>query len=76
MTYMRTSVELDEKKVCAAKKLSRGATLRKILDEALDMFISRARRRSLMKMLGTQFFEGNLKEMRGRRRSNRSRTKA
>jgi hypothetical protein len=64
---MKTSVELDEKKVEIAKKLGHSSTLRELLDKALDAYISQARRKSMAEMLGTKFFEGDLDSMRERR---------
>lgn len=64
---MKTSVELDEKKVRLAKKLSESETLKELLDRALDAYIARCRRRAFADILGTSFFEGNLKKMRSKR---------
>jgi len=64
---MKTSVEIDEKKVKQAKALSSETTLKKVIDRALDAFIARQRRLSMLGILGTPFFEGNLAKMRGRR---------
>jgi len=61
---MKTSVELDDEKVALAKRLGAVSTIRKLLDEALDAYIAQARRRSLLDMLGTNFFEGDLRQMR------------
>ncbi|MEW6057954.1 MAG: type II toxin-antitoxin system VapB family antitoxin, partial [Bdellovibrionota bacterium] len=62
-----TSIELDEDKVALAKKLGRTTTLRELIDQALDAYIARARRTDMAEMLGTGFFEGDLKQMRGTR---------
>jgi len=64
---MKTSVELDEKKVNLAKKLTHTGTLKELLDKALDAFIARVRRQTMADMLGTDFFEATLKEMRVKR---------
>jgi len=64
---MKTSVELDEKKVNLAKKLTHTGTLKELLDKALDAFIARVRRQTMADMLGTDFFEARLKEMRVKR---------
>ena len=63
---MKTSVELDEKKVALAKKLGMTTTLKDLLDQALDAYIAQARRKSMSELLGTGFFEGNLDTMRER----------
>ena len=65
---MKTSVELDDGKVAAAKKLSPSTTLKELLDKALDAYISRGRRQTVADLLGTDFFEGNLALSRGARR--------
>ncbi len=61
---MKTSVELDRKKVELAKKLTHSFTLRDLLDKALDAYISQARRLNMAELLGTDFFDGNLNSMR------------
>lgn len=68
---MKTSVELNEEKIKLAKKLTHASTLRELLDKALDVYISNARRCSISEMLGTQFFEGSIKTMRKPRGSSR-----
>lgn len=65
---MKTSVELDEKKVALAKQLTHSSTLRELLDKALDSCIAQARRKTMADLLGTSFFEGDLAAMRERRR--------
>ena len=64
---MKTSVELNNEKVAAAKKIGHVSTLKELLDQALDAYIAQARRRAMAEMLGTDFFEGDLKSMRQRR---------
>ena len=64
---MKTSVELDKKKVELARKLTHVSTLKELLDKSLDAFISKARKHALAEMLGTEFFEGDLKTMRKNR---------
>lgn len=65
-TAMKTSVVLDQEKVQLAKKLGQVFTIRELLDKALDAYIAIVRRRSVADMIGTGFFEGSLKKMRGR----------
>lgn len=50
---MKTSVELDEKKVALAKKLGGQRTIKDLLDKALDEYIARARRLAMAELLGT-----------------------
>jgi hypothetical protein len=63
---MKTSVELDAKKVEKAKKVSKSSTLRELLDKALDALIARSRPQAMGDLLGSDFFDGNLDKMRGR----------
>ena len=65
---MKTSVELDDKKVALARQLDHVSTLKDLLDKALDAFIAQARRKSMVEMLGTDFFQGDLDQMRERKR--------
>lgn len=64
---MKTSVEIDEKKLLMAKKLSDTMTLRETIDLALDALIAQQRRFSMLNIIGTPFFEGDLKKMRSTR---------
>lgn len=64
---MKTSVELDEKKVNLAKRLTHVSTLKELIDVALDAYIARARKHALAEMLGTNFFGGDLTKMRSKR---------
>jgi len=63
----KTSVELDEDKIKLAQKLANASTLKEVLDKALDALIARGRRHSIAEMLGSRFFEGDLKKMRSNR---------
>ena len=63
---MKTSVELDEKKVIFAKKISHTSTLRELLDKALDAYINQARRQNMIDLLGSNFFDSKLAKMRGK----------
>ena len=63
-THTKTSVELEVEKVELAKRLSKTSTLKELLDHALDAYIAQARRHSMAELLGTRFFEGDLKTMR------------
>ena len=66
-THMKTSVELEIEKVDLAKRLGKESTLKELLDKALDAYIAQARRHSMAELLGSGFFEGNLKSMRSDR---------
>lgn len=68
---VKTSVELDDKKVKLAKKLSDSQTLKETLDKALDSLISQQRRYSMFDLLGTSFYDGSVKNLRINRVSSR-----
>ena len=65
---MKTSVELDDKKVKLAKKMSDETTLKAILDKALDSFIAERKRYAMAELLGTNFLDE--KEVRKWRKGN------
>ncbi|MGE4232545.1 MAG: type II toxin-antitoxin system VapB family antitoxin [Bacteriovoracia bacterium] len=65
---MKTSVEVDEEKVRLAKQLGHISTLKELLDKSLDAYIALARRKSMLDLLGTDFFSGSLKEMRKKKK--------
>ena len=64
---MKTSVEINEDKIELAKKLGNTQTLRELIDQALDAYISKKRRHALADLLGSNFFEGQLGTMRKRK---------
>ena len=64
---MKTSVEIDEKRVKLAKQLTNCTTLKALIEKALDSVIAQARRQQMLGILGKDFFQGNLQEMRERR---------
>lgn len=61
---MKTSVELEIEKVNLAKRLGKTVTLKNLLDKALDAYIAQARRHSMVELLGADFFEADLTQMR------------
>ncbi len=61
---MKTSVELDDRKVALAKKLGESSTLRELLDKSLDAYIAQVRRHSMADLLGTDFFDAKHSDMR------------
>ena len=61
---MKTSVEISDEKLKLARKLAPQPTVRKLIDAALDAYIREARRESLLSLLGTEFFDGDLRSMR------------
>lgn len=61
---MKTSIELDDEKVKVAKRLSDAATLRQIVDEALDAYITKKRRDSMIGLLGANLIGPDYKPTR------------
>ncbi len=68
---MKTSVEIDSKKLLLAKKLCDTTTLKETIDKALDALISQQRRLSMLDLIGTPFFADSLDKMRTGRGSSR-----
>ncbi len=69
---MKTSIELDEKKVKLARSLSDANTLRELIDQALDSLIAQQRRNSISNVLGSGLISGSTSQMRGRTRAGHS----
>ena len=66
---MKTSIELNEAKLEQARKLGGSpSTLKELIDQALDAYITQKRRDGMFDILGTDFFEPDLdsKKMRER----------
>ncbi|MDA8238972.1 MAG: type II toxin-antitoxin system VapB family antitoxin [Nitrospiraceae bacterium] len=61
---LRTNIELDEKLVREAMKLTRKKTKKEIVNYALDELVRRAKRKKLLEIEGKVIWEGNLAEMR------------
>ena len=57
---MKISVVLDGEKVEIARKLSGAKTLNDLLDQVLDAYISFARKKSMVGLLGTDFYDQGL----------------
>lgn len=68
---MKTSVELNDSKLELARSLGSAKTIRDILDHALDAYIAQSRRKDLATLLGTDFFEGDLDNLRERKKNAR-----
>jgi Arc/MetJ family transcription regulator len=61
---LRTNIELDEKLVKEAMKLTHKKTKKEIVHYALAELVSRARRKKLLELEGKVIWEGNLAEIR------------
>jgi len=60
----RTNIELDEKLVAEALKMTRIKTKKKLVDYALRHLVSKIKRKKLLEMEGRVEWTGNLNEMR------------
>lgn len=61
---MRTNIEINNKLINTAKRLSRAKTKRQVVNTALENLIRTLKKRELLKLYGKVNWEGNLKEMR------------
>lgn len=64
---LRTNIELDEKLVNEAMKLTRKKTKKEIVNFALMELVSKLRRKKLLKLEGKVEWAGNLSKMRNSR---------
>jgi len=60
----RTNIELDEKLVSEAKRLTRLKTKKQVVHYALRELVIKARRKELLKLGGRAKWEGDLEQMR------------
>ena len=61
---MRTNIEIEDKLITSAKKLSKTKTKKEVVNLALKVLIKELKRRSLLEMYGKVKWQGNLNEMR------------
>jgi Arc/MetJ family transcription regulator len=61
---MRTNIELDEKLVNEAMRISGITTKKALVNKALQQFIDSNDLKELLKYQGSGIWEGNLEEMR------------
>ena len=61
---MRTNIEIDDKLMQEAQRLSGLKTKRAIIDAALQMFVRVKRQTDILSLPGKVRWEGNLDEMR------------
>jgi Arc/MetJ family transcription regulator len=64
---MRTNIEIDDKLMKQAQRLSGLKTKRAVIDAALEMFVRVQRQKDILKLAGKIHWEGNLDEMRENR---------
>ena len=62
---MRTNIDLDDKLIKEAMKISDYRTKIDVVDFALRELVKRSKRKKIIKFMGSGCWEGNLEEMRG-----------
>lgn len=63
----RTNIDLDDKLVKEAMKISDYRTKREVVNAALRELVKRLKRKGILKFMGSGCWQGNLDEMRGSR---------
>ncbi len=61
---MRTNIEIDDKLINEAKRISKVKTKKEAVDIALRSYIKANQRKKIMDLFGKVKWEGNLKQMR------------
>ncbi len=61
---MRTNIEIDNKLIREAKKISKAKTKKEVVDIALRSYIKSKQRKRILDLFGKVKWEGNLKQMR------------
>jgi Arc/MetJ family transcription regulator len=65
--FMRTNIELDDKLIRKARKLTRLRTKKEIVHHALECLVRTEERKGILQYFGTGIWEGDLKAMRRNR---------
>jgi Arc/MetJ family transcription regulator len=65
---MRTTLNLDDEALASAMKVSPGKTKTDVINEALQEYARRRRLQEILEFKGNMPWEGELDELRGRRR--------
>jgi hypothetical protein len=63
----RTNIEIDDRLVSKARKLTRLKTKREIVDKALELLVRSESRKGILWYFGTGVWKGDLKPMRRNR---------
>ncbi len=66
---MRTTLNIDDAALAGAMKTARGKTKTAVINEALREYARRRRIRRLLEFRGRVRWEGNLDDLRGRRKA-------
>lgn len=61
---MRTNIELDDRLVTEAMRISKLNTKKDVVNEALKRFVAALKRKEILTLRGEDTWEGNLKQMR------------
>jgi Arc/MetJ family transcription regulator len=61
---MRTNIELDDKLVMEAMNLADIKTKKDVVNIALKEFVNKMKKQELAKLWGSNFWEGDLEQMR------------
>ena len=64
---MRTNIDLDDKLIKEAMKISDYRTKKEVVNAALRELVKRLKRKGILKFMGSGCWEGDLREMRGSR---------
>ena len=61
---MRTNVEINDKLMKKAQKLSNIKTKREVIEKALEQYVKALQRKDMLNIRGNIDWDGNLEEMR------------
>jgi len=64
---MRTNIDIDEKLIRKARKLTRLKSKRQIVDKALELLVRSESRKGILQYYGSGIWKGDLKSMRRNR---------
>ena len=64
---VRTNIEIDERLIQKARKLTRLKTKRQIVDEALKLLVRSEARKGILRYYGSGIWQGDLKSSRRNR---------
>jgi Arc/MetJ family transcription regulator len=64
---MRTNINIDDRLLTQARRLTRLRTKREIVHRALEVLVESEARKGILRFRGSRIWEGNLKAMRRNR---------
>lgn len=64
---MRTNINIDDRLIAQARRLTRLRTKREIVDRALRVLVESEARKSILRYRGSEIWEGDLKALRRNR---------